>query len=367
MAWNPQGGPGPWGRGPQGGGGGNGGGGPMPPDIEEILRRGQDRFKNMLPGGIGAGRGFIVLFMVAVLVWAGSGFYQVKPGEEGVELLFGKFIQRTGPGLHFWFPEPVGEVFRPNVERTNVINIGFRSGEQANSRNAGARDVPAESLMLTSDQNIIDADFVVQWRIKNAAEYLFNIRAPENTIKAVAESVMREVIGRTPLEATLTQDRQGVEQRSKELIQKTLDEYKAGVFISDVKLQKVDPPSEVIDAFNDVQRARQDKERQQNEAAAYRNDIVPKAKGEAERIVLESRGYREKMIRDAEGEAKRFQSVYEAYAQGKDVTVKRLYLERMEEVLKNSQKVIVDQPAGGSGVVPYLPLPELKKRSEGGK
>ena len=364
MAWNPQGGPGPWGRGPSGGGGG---GGPVPPDIEEMLRRSQDRFKRFMPGGLGAGRGIAVLVLAAVLMWMASGIYRVNPGEEGVELLFGKFVQRTGPGLHVWFPEPFGEVLKPNVERTNIINVGFRGNpNDPAGRNAQSRDVPQESLMLTADQNIIDADFVVQWRIKNAADYLFNIVNQENTIKAVSESVMREVVGRAPLETTLTQGRQVVEQQAKELIQKTLDDYGAGIMISDVKLQKVDPPGEVIDAFNDVQRARQDKERQQNEANAYRNDIIPKAKGEAERIIFEARGYKEKAIKDAEGEAKRFISVYDAYAQGKDVTAKRLYLERMEEVLRHSQKVIVDQEGGAGGVVPYLPLPELKKR-EGAK
>ncbi|MEO5336666.1 MAG: FtsH protease activity modulator HflK, partial [Magnetospirillum sp. WYHS-4] len=344
-----------------------GGGGPRPPDIEAMLRRGQDRFKSILPGGLGAGRGFVVLLMAAVLMWLGSGVYQVKPGEEGVELLFGKFVQRTGPGLHVWLPEPFGEVLKPNVERTNVINIGFRGSQQDSSgRGAGSRDVPQESLMLTSDQAIIDADFVVQWRIKNAADFLFNIVNQEVTIKVVAESVMREVVGRAPLEGTLTQNRQVVEQHAKELMQKTLDDYGTGVMISDVKLQKVDPPTEVIDAFNDVQRALQDKERQQNEANAYRNDIIPKAKGEAERIIYEARGYKEKAIKDAEGEAKRFISVYDAYAQGKDVTARRLYLERMEDVFRHSQKVIVDQDGDSGGVVPYLPLPELKKR-EGAK
>ena len=216
--------------------------------------------------------------------------------------------------------------------------------------------------MLTGDQNIIDIDFVVQWRIGNPRDFLFNIRDPELTIKRGAESSIREIVGQTPLEEALATQRQQVEARTKDVLQRILDDYKAGVFIAEVKLQKVDPPQKVIDAFNDVQRARQDRERQQNEADAYRNDILPKAKGEGERLVQEATAYREQLIREADGEAKRFVSVYEAYEGGKEVTLRRLYLERMQAVLGGSEKVIIDKGQGGSGVVPYLPLPELRKR-----
>ncbi|MGH6661853.1 MAG: FtsH protease activity modulator HflK, partial [Rhodospirillales bacterium] len=219
-----------------------------------------------------------------------------------------------------------------------------------------------ESLMLTGDQNIIDIDFVVQWRIKNAAEFLFNLRNQEGTVKIAAESAVREVVGQTPLEEAIARRRAEVEIKTKELLQQILDSYGAGVFVADVKLQKVDAPSEVIDAFNDVQRAKQDQERSINEAQAYLNDIVPKAKGQAEKMTQEAAAYKEKVIKEADGEAKRFLSVYETYKGAKEVTTRRLFLERMQDVLKNSEKVIIDK--AGTGVVPYLPLPELRKQQQ---
>ena len=362
MAWNPKGG-GPWGGG-QGPWGGGGGSAPPPPDIEEMLRRGQERFRRFVPRGVGGGRGIILIVLAVAVLWAATGFYRVQPGEQGVELLFGRFVKMTPPGLNYWFPTPIGEVIRPNVERTNQITIGFRgTGDVVRGTGGLGRDVPQESLMLTSDQNIIDVDFVVQWRIKNAADYLFNIRDPEGTVKIAAESAIREVMGQTSLESALTTQRQQVDESTRERLQEILDSYGAGISIADVKQQKVDPPGEVIDAFNDVQRARQDQERQVNEAEAYRNDIVPKAKGEASRIVEEATAYKEKVVRDALGEASRFNSVYEAYLSGRDVTRRRLYLERMTEVLGSTNKVIIDSGDGGSqGVVPYLPLPEVQKR-----
>ena len=240
---------GPWGNGNGGSPFGGGGRRPQPPDIEEMLRRSQDKVKSLLPGG-GSVKGVILLVAAVILVWAASGIYRVNPGEQGVEMLFGKFVKRTGPGLHFWAPSPIGDVIKPNVERTNSINIGYRGvGDVSRS---GTRDVAEESLMLTSDQNIIDIDFVVQWRIKNAADYLFNIRDPQTTIKIAAESSMREVIGQTPLEEAITTRRQAVQQETKELLQKILDQYGAGVSIAEIQLQAADPPKEVIDAFNDV-------------------------------------------------------------------------------------------------------------------
>lgn len=363
MAWNPKG--GPWGGGGGGGGGPWGGGGPStppPPNIEEMLRQSQERFKRFIPSG-GGGRGIALVIGVLVAIWFATGFYRVQPGEQGVELLFGKFYATTSPGLNYFLPAPIGEVLKPNVEVTNQLTIGFRGSADSGS-GGGTRDVPQESLMLTEDQNIIDVDFVVQWRIKNAADFLFNIRDPQGTVKLAAESAIREVMGQTRLEDALTIKRQEVDQQTKELLQQILDGYGAGVFIAEVKQLKVDPPTEVIDAFNDVQRARQDKDRSVNEALAYRNDIVPRAKGEAERIVLEATGYREKVVRDAEGEANRFNSVFEAYQSGKEVTTRRLYLERMQQLLSSTDKVIIDNGGGGQGVVPYLPLPELQKRSQ---
>ena len=371
MAWKQQGGSGggPWGGGGNGGGqgprgGSSSGGGGVPPDLEELIRKGQDRFKSLMPGGVGGVKGLILMVLLIVVVWLLSGLYRVQPGENGIELLFGKYVNTTQAGLNFWAPWPLGSIQRPNVEKTNQINVGFRSIGPG-GRNESVRDVPLESLMLTGDQNIIDIDFVVQWRIKNARDFLFNIRDPEATIKLAAESSIREIVGQTPLEEVLATKRTEVETRTRDVLQRIMDDYKAGVFVAEVKMQKVDPPPTVIDAFNDVQRARQDKERQQNEAEAYRNDIVPKAKGEASRQLEQAAAYRERLIKEADGEAKRFVSVYNAYLTGKEVTVRRLFLERMQDVLSKSDKVIIDKGQGGAGVVPYLPLPEIKKRSLG--
>ncbi len=367
MAWNPKGG-GPWGGGsgggggggPWGGGGGPRGGGPTPPDLDELLRKSQASVRRFMPGGAGGIRGVILIGLLVVAVWLGSGFYRIQPGEQGVELLFGEFVKRTGPGLNYWPPTPVGEVIKVNVENTNTINIGFR-GPGAVGRGTGSRDVSLESLMLTGDQNIADIDFIVQWRIKNAADYLFNIRDPEGTIKVAAESAMREVVGQTTLENAITANRASVEGRTRELLQKILDQYGAGVTVAELKMQKADPPKEVIDAFNDVQRARQDQERSVNEAIAYRNDIVPKAKGEAEKLIAQATAYKARVIKDAQGEAERFISVYNAYLTNTDVTKRRLYLERMQEVLSGADKIIIDEGDNGSSVVPYLPLNELRK------
>ena len=278
-------------------------------------------------------------------------------------------MKRTAPGLHFWFPSPIGDAIKLNVDRTNSIQVGYRGvgdSTRSTTRSTGIRDVPQESLMLTADQNIIDVDFVIQWRIKNAAEFLFNIRNPEGTIKIAAESAIREVIGRTPMRDALTIQRARVDQDAVVLLQEILDSYKSGVVIADLKQQTVDPPKEVIDAFNDVQRAKQDQQRKVNEAAAYSNDIVPRARGEAHKMIQDAEAYRAQMINEAEGEAKRFLSIYTAYKGNKAVTKRRMYLERMQGILNESDKVIIDTgAAGGPGVVPYLPLPELKKRSRG--
>ena len=368
MPWKQQGGGGgggggggPWGSGPTGGGA-------KPPDIDDILRKGQEKFKGMMPGGIGskAGIGLIGLFVILALLY--SSFYRVEPGHVGVQLLFGKYISQTAPGGHFWFPGPVGNVIIPSVERTNEITIGYRgTGAGGGGRTSVNRDVPEESLMLTGDQNIIDIDFIVQWRIKNAEDFLFNIREPAATVKLAAESAIREIVGQIPLEDALVRKRSEVQTKTTSLLQQILDDYGSGVFVVDVKLQKVEPPAAVIDAFDDVQRAKQDRERQQNEADAYANDILPKAQGEAARLVQEATAYREQLIKEAEGEAKRFLLVYEAYKGNKAVTTKRLYLERMQEVLKHANKIIIDSSGSGPGVVPYLPLPEIRKRSNAGQ
>ena len=361
MAWNPRGG-GPWGGG--GGSGGPWGGGPSSspqPDLEEMVKRTQERMKKLLPAGFGSGRGILLGLVVIVAIWLATGFYTVKPGEQSLELLFGRYVKSNTPGLNYWFPAPIGDVQIVNVEQTNQINIGFR-GAGEGGRGAGARDVLHESLILTQDQNIADVDVIVQWRIKNAADFAFNIRNPQETIKLVAESAIRETLGQTLLEDALTIKRQEVDARTKERMQQILDSYGAGVLITEVKQLKVDPPAEVIDAFNDVQRARQDQDRLVNEALAYRNDIVPRAKGEAERIIQGAGAYRDQVTREAQGDAARFASVYDAYLTGRDITTRRLYLERMQDILRNTHNVIIDESKSGQGVVPYLPLNELQKR-----
>ena len=223
--------------------------------------------------------------------------------------------------------------------------------------------MPNESLILTGDENIVDINFVLLWQIKDAGEFLFNIRDPEQTVKAVAESVMREIIGETPFAEATTEGRGSIEIQAREQMQATLDAYGAGILVNQVQLQKVDPPGEVIDAFRDVQRAQADRERAQNEAETFANDILPRARGEAERLVQEAQAYRQEVVADAQGDAQRFLAVYNEYAKAPDVTTRRIYLETMEQVLRDMNKVVIDKSASGSGVVPYLPLPELERRA----
>jgi membrane protease subunit HflK len=263
-------------------------------------------------------------------------------------------------------PYPIEEVRLPKVTRQNIIEVGMRSGSSGRGFAGGMRDVPEESLMLTGDENIVDVDFVVFWRIKDAQQYLFNIQNPEITVKEVAESAMREIVGQSNIQPILTEARQKTEQAVQKLMQDTLDFYRAGIRIDQVQLQKVDPPAQVIDAFRDVQAARADKERLQNEAAAYANRVIPEARGEAERILQAARAYREQTVAEATGQTARFLKVYEEYKKAPEVTRKRMYLETMERVLGGTDKVILDSK-GGQSVVPLLPLDQLQKSKEGGK
>jgi membrane protease subunit HflK len=351
------GGQGPWGRG--GGGGGFGGG--QPPDLEELLRKGQDRLRKVMPGGWGTGRGLVLVGIAAVLLWLASGFYRVQPDEQGVVLTFGEWTRTTAPGLNYRLPSPIESVLTPKVTRVNRIEIGHRSGAERR-RGSPVGDVPEESGMLTGDENIVDIDSTVFWRIKDAGQFLFNLRDPEGTVKVAAESTLRAIIGQTPIQSALTEGRTQIENISKDRLQKLLDDYGAGILIDRVQLLKVDPPQPVIDAFIDVQRARADLERARNEAEAYRNDILPRARGDAERIVQEARAYREQIVNKAQGEAKRFLEIFASYRVAKDVTIQRMYIETFEEVFRGMPKVIIDSSKGSSGVVPYLPLPELQRR-----
>jgi membrane protease subunit HflK len=284
----------------------------------------------------------------------------VLPEEQGVVLRFGALDRLTTPGLNYHLPAPIESVLTPQVTRVNRIEIGFRSGQGA----GGSRQLPEEALMLTGDENIIDINYVVLWRINNAADFLFNIRDPENTVTVAAESVMREVIGQTPIIDATTEGRRAIEQRVREELQDLMNDYGSGITIEEVQLQKSDPPPEVIDAFRDVQRAQADRERLQNQAEAFANDILPRARGEAERLLQEAQAYEQEVVARARGEADRFTQVLAAYAQSKDVTIQRLYLETMEEVLGGTNKVIIDgNGEGGNGVIPYLPLPDLDRRA----
>ena len=371
MFWQSQGG-GPWGTGPRGGGPwgggnrGNGGGpsprgrGPQPPDFEELLRRGQDRFRRVLPGNFNT-RTWIALAVIAVVVlWLLNGFYTVAADEVGVVLRFGAYNRTTQPGLNYHLPGPIERVLTPSVTRVNRTEIGYRSAEGVAGRATAARQLPEEALMLTGDENIVDINFAVFWVIKDAKAYLFNIRRPDETVKSAAESAMREVIGETPIAQALAEGRGKIESDTHGLLQAILDTYGAGIELTQVQLQRVDPPGPVIDAFRDVQRALADRERLRNEAEAYRNDIVPKARGAAAAVKQEAEAYRQEIVARSQGDAARFTSVYQAFKASQDVTLQRLYLETMEEVLKNSNKVIIDKSAqGGSGVLPYLPLPAL--------
>ena len=343
---------GPWGSGPQSGG-------PTPPDLEDLIRRSQDRLRTFLPGGLG-GRGGVLVVLALIVVWLLSGFYRVNTDEQGVVLRFGKFVYLTQPGLNYHWPYPIETALTPKVTRVNRADIGIRLLDDPR-RGTTARDVPAESLMLTGDENIVDVQFSVFWVIGNAPDFLFNVQQPEGTIKAVAESAMREVIGRNQIQPILTGARAAIENSVHELIQKTLDEYKSGVRITQVQLQKVDPPQQVIDAFRDVQAARADAERLQNEAQAYANRVVPEARGDAARVIQAAEAYRERTVFDARGQADRFLKIYQEYAKAPEVTRRRMYLETMERVIGGADKILVDPNTskGGTGVVPYLPLGEL--------
>ena len=372
MPWENKGGGGggPWGGGgsnggggPRGRGGGGGGGGPRPPDLEEFIRKGQDRFKGLLPGGgFGGGKGLLIVFLIVLGIWAFTGFYRVQPDQQGVVLQFGKWVDTTLPGLHWHIPYPIETVQTPSVENIQAIDIGFQSIGGTRGRTQ-RRDVSEESLMVTGDQNIIDIDFTVQWKIADAGKFLFEIRDPRATVKIAAESAMREIVGRTDIQPALTEARQDIELKARTLLQQILDEYDAGIEITQIQLQDVLPPAQVIDAFDDVQRARQDRARLRNEADAYRNDVLPRARGEAQRMIQEAQGYRERLENEAEGEAQRFLSVYRAYTENPAVTKRRMYLETMQNLLSNTDKVIMDR--GVQGAVPYLPLNELRsgKRS----
>ena len=366
MPWSNQSG-GPWGSGPRGpwGSGPQQPGGSRPPDLEDLLRRSQDKLRDLMPGNLG-GRGIAVIAVAAILLWGASGAFRVEPDELGVVLRFGQFVREVEPGLRYHLPYPIETALTPQALRVNKVNIGFRESDDMR-RGTSLRDVPEESLMLTGDENIVDVDFSVLWKVKPNAvgDYLFNVQNPEATVKAVAESAMRQVIGRTNIQPILTGARQNIETAVQELMQSTLDTYGAGIVVQLVQLQKVDPPTQVIDAFRDVQAARSDLERAQNEAQTYANKTVPEARGRASKIIQDAEAYREQTVAEATGQASRFSQVYDQYKKAPDVTRQRIYLETMEKVLGGTDKTIIDTgPQGGPGVVPFLPLNDLARQQQ---
>ncbi|PPR49851.1 MAG: Modulator of FtsH protease HflK [Alphaproteobacteria bacterium MarineAlpha5_Bin5] len=353
----------PWGSGGNNNPWGSGGGNSNNMDFEESIKKARDKFGKFKIGGP---RNLSLLIIIAILIWLATGFYRVEPDEQGIELLFGKWNEKTTqPGLHYFFPTPIGQTITPKVEVIRKINVGFRSASDLGfSSNTNAeRKVIEESLMLTGDQNISDVAFTVLFKIKDAGNFLFKLRNPEITVKDMSESVVREVVGQRDLQFLLTEGRQEVEQVVRNELQELLDSYESGILIQSVQLQSVDPPDQVIDAFDEVQRARQDKERLVNEANTYLNRIVPNARGEAAKLVESAKAYKEQVVKQAEGVAQNFIDVYNSYKDAKEVTRRRIYLETLREVLEGKNKIILDDAGGNQGVVPYLPLNELKKGS----
>jgi membrane protease subunit HflK len=364
MPWNNQngggrngGGRGPWGNGPSHGG--------SPPDLEELLKRSQEKLRQALPRGFGGG-GATIAGLIALVVWLFSGVYVVNPDEQGVVLRFGAFDRVTTPGINYHLPWPIESVETPQVTRENQLNVGYLFPRPGSNSDA-VRDVPEESLMLTGDENIVDINFTVFWVIRDAGDFLFNVQnlgtTQDLTIRAAAESAMREVVGRNEIEPILTANREPIQEEVRGLMQRILDLYDAGVTITRVQMQKADPPAQVLEAYRDVQAAVTDQDRMRNEAEAYANRVVPEARGGAARIVQQAEGYKQQVVAQAQGEAQRFVAVYDQYKRAPDVTRRRIYLETMQDILANMNKVILDNRSG-QGVVPYLPLPELQRRQQ---
>ena len=349
----------PWGSTPGGSGNGSGTRRELP-NIDDIIKNFQKTINKFLPGGrSGGGKSVFLLLLVLIAIWAASGLYRVLPDEQGVVLRFGKYIKTTQPGLNYHLPLPIERALTPKVTKVNRIDVGFRPASDS-GRSTGIADVDEESLMLTGDENIVDINYSVFWVIKDAQKFLFNIQSPVETVKATSETAMREVIAKSQIQSILTEGRSKIEIEVQSIMQDILDEYGSGIQITQVQTQQADPPSQVIDAFRDVQAARADRERSKNEAEAYANDIIPRARGEAEQILQQAEAYKKQVVAAAEGEASRFLAIYNEYAKAKQVTQERMYLETMERVLADIDKVIIDRKAGG--VVPYLPLPELTKK-----
>ena len=373
------GGGGPWGQGPSGGGG-------QPPDLEHLLKRSQDRLKQVMPSGGGLSSTAIGLIaLVALAAWAISGFYTVRTNEVALNMVFGKFVGRTTEGLNYNWPYPIGEVKKLAVFDLRTIEMG---ANPASDLRRGASN-STDSLILTADENIVDIGYSVQWRISpdKPEDFVFNMQNPEGSIKAMAESAMREVIGRRPLKNVLPSDIPPVQpaaattpavaalppvaagssqteilEEVRKVMQENLNAYGAGVEIARVIMTRIGPPPEVLAAFTDVQAAVQDRDRVQNIAQTHASKVVPEAKGQGEKIKLDAEAYQKRTISEAQGAASKFRQVYEEYKKAPEVTRERMYLETMERILGGADKIVIDKSSGGQGVVPYLPLNELSRR-----
>ncbi len=372
----------PWGRKPSQGGGrpggtpsNNGGGNAPRPDLDALLRQSHARMRGMM-GNAGGGnekRTAFAILGILVLVWVASGLYRVDSNELGVVLRFGEYNRTTNPGLNYHLPYPIEQAVIPSVTSINKVEIGYRgtAAENPSVRTAKAANFSMgegmpqnrEGLMLTEDRNIVDVDFEVQWKIDASApeKFLFNMREPENSIKSVGEAAMREVIGRNKLDDVLTTAQSEIAEDTKNIMQQIFNEYDAGVEIIAVNLSRPDVPQPVIDEFQDVKRAEQNKETAESVAEGYRNELLPKAKGEAAQMEQDALAYKAKVIADAEGDVARYNSIYKEYSQAKDVTKRRIYLETMEAVMKDMPKMIIDPAArGNGGAVQMLPVPMPK-------
>jgi membrane protease subunit HflK len=330
--------------------------------LEDILRRAQDRMQQFLPGGYFSGLGIALALLVVVVIWAASGLFRVQSEELGVVLRFGQHVRTVGPGLSYHLPYPIETVLLPKALRVSTLNIGFTSDDTSRRSRDGRRDIPEESLMLTGDENIVDVQFTVLWRIKpnGAANYLFNIQNPEGSVKAVAESAMREVVGHSNIQGILTNDKDKIQLEVQDLMQRVLDDYGSGILVQQLQMGNVNPPNQdVIQSFNDVTNAKTELESLQNEAQTYANRIVPEARGRAAQITQAAEGYKQQAVAEARGQSARFLKVYEEYKKAPDVTRERIYLETMERILGGSDKLIYDGGSSGQGIVPYLPLSEL--------
>lgn len=342
-----------------------GGGGAAPPSLDDLLAKAQNYLRTILPQGGGIGfSGGIIIFLVLLIIWLASGIFIVQPGQVGVVLRFGEYTRQALPGANYRFPSPIEVAEIVDIQRIRKTSVGYDDSDTRPG--AGKFDIAAESLMLTGDENIVDIDFDVFWRISDAPNFIFKIEDPDRTVKAVAESSMREVVGKNKLQPILTERRGAIETEVRSLMQEALDFYPAGILITEVKMQKSDPPDAVIAAYRDVQAAKADKERLVNEATSYANRVVPEARGNAAKVYEGAEAYYQSVIAEAKGQADRFLSIYSAYRLAPELTRERIYLETLEKVFSKMNKVIIDQNSG-SGVVPYLPLSELGRGKTDGE